>query len=110
MELAFDAQRRGLSFVGNSCPGRCVSLLNFVGMNQDLMPYIAEQPTSLKLGMYLPGKHIPVVDNQRLITEQPDYVVLLAWHYAEPIIEQLRARGLKSKFIMPLPEVTVIDG
>jgi hypothetical protein len=78
-------------------------------MTRDQMPYIAEQPTSLKLGMYLPGKHIPVVNNQRLIDEQPDYVVLLAWHYAVPIVEQLRARGLKSKFVTPLPEFRILD-
>jgi hypothetical protein len=109
MELAYQAHRQGVQFVGNSCPGRCTTLLNYYGMTRDLMPYLAEQPTSLKLGMYLPGKHIPVVNNQRLIDEQPDYVVLLAWHYAQPIAEQLRARGLKSKFITPLPDVRVIN-
>jgi hypothetical protein len=109
MALAHDSQRRGISFVGNSCPGRCSTLLNYYGMNKDLMPYIAEQPTSLKLGLHLPGKHIPVVDNQRLIDEQPDYVVLLAWHYAEPIAQQLRARGLKSKFVAPMPDFAVLD-
>ena len=109
MELAFQARRRGERFVGNSCPGRCSTLLNYYGMTRDLMPYLAEQPTSLKLGLYLPGKHIPVVPNQRLIDEQPEEVVLLAWHYAQPIAEQLRARGLKSKFITPLPEVRVLD-
>ena len=105
MSLAYQAQRTGAGFVGNSCPGRCVPLLNFFGMTPDLMPYLAEQPTSLKLGKYLPGRHIPVVDNKRLLEDRPDYVVLLAWHYAQPIAEQLRARGLKSKFIVPLPEV-----
>jgi hypothetical protein len=109
MELAFQARRLGMTFVGNSCPGRCATLLNFYGMTPDLMPYICEQPTSLKLGMYLPGKHIPVVVNQRLIDEQPDFVVLLAWHYAGPIAEQLRARGLKSRFVLPLPEFKVMD-
>lgn len=109
MEMAFKARRQGQRFVGNSCPGRCSTLLNYYGMTRDLMPYLAEQPTSLKLGMYLPGRHIPVVTNQRLIEEQPDYVVLLAWHYAQPIAEQLRARGLKSKFVTPLPDVRVLD-
>jgi hypothetical protein len=109
MEIAFSARRRGERFVGNSCPGRCSTLLNFYGMTPDLMPYLAEQPTSLKLGKYLPGKRIPVVNNERLITEQPDWVVLLAWHYGQPIAEQLRARGLRSKLVMPLPEVQVLD-
>jgi len=109
MEMAYQARRRGERFVGNSCPGRCSTLLNYYGMTRDLMPYLAEQPTSLKLGRYLPGKHIPVVTNQRLIDEQPEHVVLLAWHYAKPIAEQLRARGLKSKFVTPLPDVRVFN-
>ena len=109
MTLAYQARRSGMAFVGNSCPGRCSTLLNYYGMTRDLMPYIAEQPTSLKLGLYLPGKHIPVVVNQRLIDEQPEYVVLLAWHYAQPIAEQLRARGLRSKLITPLPDVGVLE-
>jgi hypothetical protein len=109
MTLAYQARRSGMAFVGNSCPGRCSTLLNHYGMTRDLMPYIAEQPTSLKLGLYLPGKHIPVVVNQRLIDEQPEYVVLLAWHYAQPIAEQLRARGLRSKLVTPLPDVRVLE-
>ena len=74
-----------------------------------MIPYIAEQPTSLKLGMFLPGKHIPVVNNEILIKEQPDYVILLAWHYAQPIMDQLKERGLKSKFIVPLPDMTLLE-
>lgn len=109
LELALDANRKGLRLVGNSCPGRCSTLLNFTGIGRDLMPYIAEQPTSLKLGLHLPGKHIPVLNNEILIKEQPDYVVLLAWHYAEPIARLLRERGLRSKLIVPLPDVRVLD-
>ena len=84
------------------------TLLNYYGVDSEMLPYLAEQPASLKLGMYLPGKHIPVVNNQRLIDEQPDYVILLAWHYAKPIMQQLKARGLKSDFIIPLPDFTVV--
>jgi hypothetical protein len=110
MELAYTARKRGQRIVGNSCPGRCSTLINYYGISRDLMPYLAEQPTSLKLGLHLPGKHIPVVPNQRLIEEQPDYVVLMAWHYAEPIAQQLRARGLKSKFVVPLPNFQILPG
>jgi len=109
LSLLLDLKSKGHSVVGNSCPGRCSTLLNYAGIGPDILPYLAEQPHSLKLDQYLPGKHIPIVNNQRLIDEQPDYVVLLAWHYAEPIVKQLRARGLKSKFIMPLPEVQIIE-
>lgn len=102
------AREQGKSVVGNSCPGRCVTLMNYYGVDSDSIPYIAEQPTSLKLWKYLPGKHIPIVNNERLIKEQPDYVILLAWHYAGPIKDQLKARGLKSDFIIPLPDFQII--
>lgn len=109
MEFAYWAKRNGHSFVGNSCPGRCSTLLNFCGMKPELLPYLAEQPASMKLGKYLPGLHQPIVENSILLREQPDFVLLLAWHYAKPISEQLRARGLKSKFVMPLPRFTVLE-
>ena len=109
MNFIFKIKSQGKTIVGNSCPGRSVTLLNYYGVDSELLPYIAEQPTSLKLNMFLPGKHIPIVNNEILIKEQPDYVVLLAWHYAQPIMEQLRERGLKSNFIIPLPDMKIVE-
>jgi SAM-dependent methyltransferase len=109
VDLAVTAANKGQRFVGNSCPGRSNTLLHYCDINTSLMPYIAEQPASLKKGLYSPGKHIPVVDNSILFAEQPDFVVLLAWHYAEPIAADLRRRGLKSKLIQPLPECAILD-
>ena len=107
--LALKIEKDGERLVGNSCPGRGSTLLNYINIDKSLMPYIAEQPTSLKRGLFLPGLHQPVVDNSILFTEQPEYVLLLAWHYWEPISINLRERGLKSKFILPLPNLTIIN-
>ncbi len=103
------AKREGKTVVANSCPGRSVTLLNYYGIGPDLIPYITEQPTSLKLDMFLPGKHIPIINNEILIKDQPDYVILLAWHYAESIMKQLKSRGLKSTFVIPLPDLTIVE-
>lgn len=108
LQLVIEAHAQGQRVVGNSCPGRASTLINFVGLDRFMLPYIAEQPTSLKLGLHLPGKHIPIVNNEVLVREQPDYVVLLAWHYAEPIARELRGRGLRSRLVVPLPEVAVV--
>ena len=89
LDLAFNCKKNGLQFVGNSCSGRASTLVNFIGLTKDLMPNIAEQPTSLKLNKFLPGTHNPIVDNQIIIDEQPDYVLLLAWHYSENISKYL---------------------
>lgn len=108
-ELVVGAAGRGQTVVGIGCPGRSSTLLNYSGIDPELMPYIAEQSTSLKLGMFLPGKHIPIVDEERLFREQPDYAVMLSWHYWEPIVAKLRAKGLRSKLVLPLPEVRVLE-
>lgn len=105
--LALKIEKEGKRLVGNSCPGRASTLLNFIGIDKSLMPYIAEQPTSLKKGLHLPGLHQPVIDNSILFNEQPEYVLLLAWHYWEPISADLRSRGLKSSFILPLPNLEI---
>ena len=108
MDFLYKTKGEGKQIVGNSCPARSSTLLNYYGVDSELLPYLAEQPTSLKLNMFLPGKHIPIVNNQRLINEQPDYVVILAWHLAKPIMEQLKARGLKSDFVIPLPDFKIV--
>lgn len=109
--LAFvlERKKRGERIVGVGCPGRASTLVNYTGLDVDLLPYIAEQSTSLKLGLFLPGRQIPIVDEARLFSEQPEYVLMLSWHYATPIIKNLRAKGLKSKIVMPLPELHVLD-
>jgi hypothetical protein len=94
---------------GVGCPGRASTLVNYCGVDADTMPYIAEQSSSLKLGLALPGTHIPVVDEQRLLDEQPTYALMLSWHYAEPIIAGLRNRGLRSSILVPLPKLRVVD-
>jgi len=98
----------GKRIVGVGCPGRSATLLNYCGITSDMMPYIAEQSSSLKLGMFTPNTHIPVIDESLMLKEQPDYALILTWHYAEPIIKHLRAKGLRSKIIIPLPEIKII--
>ena len=109
LDFLIKTNKSGKSIVGNSSPARASTLLNYYGVDAELLPYLAEQPTSLKLNMFLPGKHTPFIDNQKLIEEQPDYVVILAWHYAKPIMEQLKARGLKSDFLIPLPDFKIVQ-
>lgn len=108
MEFLLKTKKSGKSIVGKSCPGRASTLLNYYGVGPEFLPYLAELPTSLKLGLYLPGKHIPVVNEKILLKEQPDYVVLLSWHYAEPIMKRLKKAGLRSDFVIPLPDLKIV--
>lgn len=108
MQLVYSAKSKGQHIVAASCPGRGAVLFNYYGLDPALVPYVAEIPTGLKIGKYMPGTHQPVVSNEILFKEQPEYVIILAWHYADYIIADFKKRGLTSKFIVPLPELTII--
>ena len=58
---------------------------------------------SKKIGNYIPGTKIPIFSEKRLYTDQPDYAVLFAWHLASELKKNLRKKGFKGKFIIPLP-------
>jgi len=110
LRLAVETHGNGRPLAGVGCPGRSSTLLGYTGLDFDLMPYIAEQATSLKLGLFLPGKHIPIVNEEVLFREQPDYALMLSWHYWQPIAAKLREKGLRSKLVLPLPELRVLEG
>ena len=108
-KLLVDALSRGERIVGIGSPGRAATLLSYCNIDSDTMSYIAEQSTSLKLGLFMPGSHIPIIDEKEMLEEQPELAVVLSWHYWKPIVEKLRQKGLKSKIIIPLPEVRSLD-
>jgi SAM-dependent methyltransferase len=99
----------GKTIAGVGSPGRSSPILNYCHIDSLLVPYLAEQSSSLKLGLHSPGTHIPIIDEKQLFKDQPDYALLFSWHIADTIIKKLRKKGLKSKFIIPLPEVKVIS-
>lgn len=94
---------------GISSPSRASTLVNYVGLDQDIIECIVEIKGSHKIGKYMPGTRIPVLDESILYEEQPEYALLLSWHIADELIPKLKELGFKGKFIVPLPEPHIID-
>ena len=94
---------------GIGAPSRGTTLINYCGIDESLVSYICEIKGSHKIGKYLPGTSIPVLDESILFKDQPDFVLLLSWHIAKELIHNLKKKGLRSKFIIPLPKVKIID-
>ena len=99
----------GKRVIGIGCPGRCSTLINYCEINLQMMDYIAEQSSSLKLNKFLPGMHIPIKDEKEMFKNPPDLAILLSWHYSDEIIGILKKKGFKSRIVIPLPEVKVVD-
>lgn len=109
MDWLLGAHRKGYRIAGCSAPGRAATLINFYGIGPDLVPYLGEIPGSQKIGKYFPGRRIPIVPGARIAKEQPDYVILFAWHYAAEIAARLRREGVTSKLVQALPSFRELD-
>ena len=89
-------------------PAKGNTLLNYCGIGPDLLPFIVDQ-NPRKVGRFTPGTHIPVKDVEALHEFEPDYVLILAWNFADEIMQQLeafRARG--GRFILPIPKPRIV--
>jgi SAM-dependent methyltransferase len=98
----------GKFVVGYGAPAKGNTLLSFLEIGPEILPYIADR-SPLKQGRYTPGTHIPVVSPERLLADQPDYVLLLAWNFADEVLaQQMEYKNRGGKFIIPVPRVQII--
>jgi SAM-dependent methyltransferase len=91
---------------GASTKGNVV--LQFCGLGPDEIPAIAEVNTE-KFGCVTPGSHIPIVSEAQAHAMNPDYFLVLPWHFKDGILRRERdflARG--GKFIFPFPEIEIV--
>jgi len=110
LELLERWKRTGASVAGYGAPAKGNTLLNYCGVTTDLLPYTVDR-SPLKVGLYTPGAHLPILPVSSLLENQPDYVLILAWNFAEEIVRQQGAyvRG-GGRFAVPVPEPQILTG
>lgn len=85
-------------------PTKAVTFLSHFGIGRDTVEFVVED-NAMKHGKYLPVSHIPVVATEELYRRQPDYALILAWNFAEPIMAMHRKYAEQGgHFVVPLPE------
>ena len=83
------------------------TLLNYAGVRPDLLPYVVDKNPA-KQGQYLPGSHIPVVDEAHLRAHKPDYVLILPWNLRDEVVAQLAyVREWGGEFVVAVPQLEV---
>ena len=101
------SQNKRIIGYGASAKGNV--LLNFCGIGPELIDYIVDS-TPYKQGLFTPGTHIPVLPEDQLLKDKPDYALLLIWNFKEEVFKKQKkflANG--SKFIIPVPRVEIIS-
>ncbi len=109
LRFLIDAREAGKHVVGYGAPAKGNTLLNYCGVRTDLLEYTVDRSPH-KQGHFLPGTHIPVYAPDKIRETRPDYVLILPWNLKNEIVEQMaEVRGWGGKFVVPIPEVRVLD-
>lgn len=110
LQFLIEQRMAGKRIVAYGAAAKGNTLLNFCGIKgTDLIEYVADA-SPFKQGFYLPGSRIPIVEPQRIFLDKPDFIIIFPWNIKNEIMKQLEdIRGWGGKFIIPIPELEVID-
>ncbi len=107
VEFCIAAKRDGKRIVGYGAPAKGNTLLNYCGIRTDYIDFTVDRSPH-KIGCYLPGTHIPILDPDSIREVQPDYVLILPWNLRDEIVAQMPyVREWGGKFVVPIPTVQV---
>ena len=101
-------KHKGKRIVAVSAPAKGMTLLNYCKIGTETLDFVTEKST-LKIGRFTPGSHIPVRPDVDLLVKKPDYALLLAWNFSKEIMANLHEYTRKGgKFIIPIPRPKIV--
>ncbi len=109
LSFLIEAKAAGKTICGYGAPGKGNTLLNYCGIGTDFLDFTVDR-NPYKQGHYTPGMRIPIHSVEAIDTARPDYILILPWNLKAEIVQQMRhVAEWGGKFIVPIPEVAVID-
>ena len=108
LEFLVKAKDEGKRVAGYGAPAKGNTLLNYCGVRSDFIDFTVDRSPH-KQGCYLPGVRIPIFHPDKLKEARPDYVLILPWNLKDEITRQVAyVRDWGGRFVVPIPEVTVL--
>ena len=101
-------KNKNVKIAGISAPSRSSTLINFVGLDENIIECIFEVKGSKKIGKFVPGTKIPVVEEKIKLLKRYNYLIIFSWHIYKDLMKILKKKGFKGKFIIPLPKPRIV--
>ncbi|MDP7543977.1 MAG: SAM-dependent methyltransferase, partial [Alphaproteobacteria bacterium] len=107
-DLLSGFKAEGQSIAGYGAPAKATTLMYHFGLSSDIIDFIVDD-SPLKQGLYSPGLHVPALPSGAIAEHRPDYLLILAWNFAQPIMANNSAfHEAGGRFIIPAPELEVV--
>jgi len=108
LEFLVKAKNEGKRIAGYGAPAKGNTLLNYCGVRADFLDFTVDRSPH-KQGCFLPGTRLPIFHPDKLREVRPDYVLILPWNLKDEIVQQVGyIRDWGGRFVVPIPEVTVL--
>lgn len=109
LSFLLDAKENNQSVAAYGAAAKGNTLLNYCGIRPDMISFVVDRSPH-KLGHYLPGSHIPIMDEEYLKNTKPDYVIILPWNIKDEILQQLDyIQSWGGKFVIPIPSLYIVE-
>ena len=102
-----DAKRQGKIVAAYGAAAKGNTLMNFAELGSDLIQYVVDKNPA-KQGKFMPGSRIPIVSPEALLSQRPDYLIILPWNIADEVTQQNAALAkLGTQFVTAVPKLEI---